>query len=61
MSKTFRNIVIGLSIVVIAFFAVMCTGAGKTEGEQDSTAVDTTAVQSVNEGVEGVVPTDSVK
>lgn len=46
-------------IIVIAFAATACGGASTTDST--TVAVDTVTVQSVNPGVEGQVPTDSVK
>jgi ABC-type glycerol-3-phosphate transport system substrate-binding protein len=51
-----------ISIIALALIVAAC-GGSTTTGANDSTAVvtDTVTVQSVNPGVEGQVPTDSVK
>lgn len=56
MNKMFRNIMIAVVIVGIAFTAFMCSGSAKTEGEADSTAVQADSTEVVSGGA----ATDSV-
>jgi len=49
------------SIIALALIVAACGGSTTTEANDSTVVADTVTVQSVNPGVEGQVPTDSVK